>query len=538
MFDAGFFNDKGYKVTPPGAQVITLIDITYADLIAQLAIGSMQPAFYNVTSRPSSGTTNLTVEVLTNGNACNSMAIIQRLKPSRGSILVKNNTGRAGTFTPTVNGVALSSSPIAFNGISTKGSQYIKYSPGITGITANGLTNGVTYTASVDVDGATNNLSFLSAASNSTFSDLVNEINLQLTGAIATISGGGILIISSSTGASSTIAITDVDLFSSCANYNSIQPATPGVDAETPTQIATNIVASCDNANYTYFSIGPTVYIDSLEANGASSNGYVLALTNDSGDTLVKTLTNMSGGGIFDHDCNYNLAGDFILWETDTFGNSFYSSGNRYLFFPFDNTNCQFNENGRSGYFNMGNFVGQMNQVNTFNNSRIFAVSCNAQLTGINLFNRTSLDVTACIANQQIGNCQINLPSKTLYLNSAQSNLEVSLERSNYSQIFTVATDTISFGEDNFHNWAGIVTPQGSVTLNTINDGDFSPRFIEIRAEAGEVVIVDPLTATNIILAAHSLAISISGNSALYLEKVDDGLGGWNFIECIPFIEY
>lgn len=112
------------------------------------------------------------------------------------------------------------------NVATTSASQAVKLA--ITaGTDATGLANDTTtYTATVNVDGTDNAVSIVGNAAQ-TFDALVTELNVDLTGATAAIVGTDIVITSASTGTSSSISITDVNLFSSLNGYVSIEAAKP-----------------------------------------------------------------------------------------------------------------------------------------------------------------------------------------------------------------------------------------------------------------------------------------------------------------------
>lgn len=99
------------------------------------------------------------------------------------------------------------------------GQQLINVGSNKTSGSATGLANNATtYTMTVTVDGAGNSVNVTGSACQ-TYGDLITQINADLTGATASINsatfyynGGNILIESSSSGATSTIAITDTGL--------------------------------------------------------------------------------------------------------------------------------------------------------------------------------------------------------------------------------------------------------------------------------------------------------------------------------------
>lgn len=140
------------------------------------------------------------------------------------SIVFAGTAGTAATYTTTVD-LFTTPSP------ATSGYQEATFTSPITGTDPTGLANDPTvYTATVDVDGTPNAIS-VTGSTAQTFTTLLSEINADLTGAVASIVSGALRITSSSTGVTSTISITDTDLFSTLTNFDVIDTAVPGVDA-------------------------------------------------------------------------------------------------------------------------------------------------------------------------------------------------------------------------------------------------------------------------------------------------------------------
>lgn len=109
------------------------------------------------------------------------------------------------------------------------------FSAAITGASASGLTNDSTaYTASISVDGVAKAISIVGSASQ-TLADVVAEINTDLgASAVASIDteNDAIKIVSAITGLSSSVAITDTNLFASLTNANvAAETAVAGIAA-------------------------------------------------------------------------------------------------------------------------------------------------------------------------------------------------------------------------------------------------------------------------------------------------------------------
>ena len=93
---------------------------------------------------------------------------------------------------------------------------------------ATGLANDATaYTATVTVDGADQAISVDGSAAQ-TITDLVAQLNLDLTGVTAAIDGADITITHDTAGESNQISIVDIDLFSSVTGFSKVGVAVGG----------------------------------------------------------------------------------------------------------------------------------------------------------------------------------------------------------------------------------------------------------------------------------------------------------------------
>lgn len=110
-----------------------------------------------------------------------------------------------------------------------QGSQVVDVGGAKTGASATGLLNDATvYTASINVDGGGGQAIAVTGSAAQTYTTLLAEINADLTGATAYLYQGNIKVRSDTTGATSTIAITDTNLFSTLTSYVAINSAAAG----------------------------------------------------------------------------------------------------------------------------------------------------------------------------------------------------------------------------------------------------------------------------------------------------------------------
>lgn len=115
---------------------------------------------------------------------------------------------------------------------------------GATGDHPTGLSNdgspAITYTASVVIDGTAESIQ-IDGNTAQTFTDLVTELNADLTLGVAAIStDGNIRITSLTTGDTSTVNISDGTLFAATNWYVAMQPAIPGADTDSALPIYEN----------------------------------------------------------------------------------------------------------------------------------------------------------------------------------------------------------------------------------------------------------------------------------------------------------
>lgn len=117
-------------------------------------------------------------------------------------------------------------------GTTTAGYQVVSFGGAITaGTNPTGL-GASTYTAVVRVDGVNKNIS-INGTLAATYDDLITEINNDLgASATAVIDAGNIKITSATVGSSSTVLITDTNLFAGTTGYVSILVATNGTLAD------------------------------------------------------------------------------------------------------------------------------------------------------------------------------------------------------------------------------------------------------------------------------------------------------------------
>lgn len=113
---------------------------------------------------------------------------------------------------------------------------------------ATGLANDATvYTATITVDGVAQAID-VTGSTAQTFTNLLTQIDADLTGATSSIVGGNIVVTSASTGATSAISIADTDLFSNLTGFVDFNGPVVGLDISSSATAAQNAVASLDTA--------------------------------------------------------------------------------------------------------------------------------------------------------------------------------------------------------------------------------------------------------------------------------------------------
>lgn len=135
----------------------------------------------------------------------------------------------------------LSTITLKDNAGTTQGTQTVTYSVDLDANDPCGLLNGTTYTCTCTVDGVANNVSW-DPPVNSTYQDMIDEFNSQVSGALADIStGGDIIVTSRSSGTTSTIAITEPganDFFAASTAFSAIAAAVDGTGTQTTYNLA------------------------------------------------------------------------------------------------------------------------------------------------------------------------------------------------------------------------------------------------------------------------------------------------------------
>jgi hypothetical protein len=115
------------------------------------------------------------------------------------------------------------------NPAGTAGSQQVSFTSGKAGGDPTGLLNDETvYDATIAVDGGGAQAINVVGEEAQTFTQLIAEINQDLTGASIALEGGNLVVTSDTLGTSSSIAITDTDLFSTLTNFSAVDAAVAG----------------------------------------------------------------------------------------------------------------------------------------------------------------------------------------------------------------------------------------------------------------------------------------------------------------------
>ncbi len=188
----------------------------------------------------------------------------------------------------------------------TAGYQQWGFTAGKTVSSLSGLANdSTTYTASISVNGVANSISIIGSASQ-TIQEVIDEINKDLTGATASFiaTGNGYIRITSATvGASSSIAITDTDLFGTLSqSSDNPEAAVAGTNGIAHT--ASISVDGTPNAisvyGYESLTIGTLITAINADLSGAvaswntaSNSIQVTSSTTGSGSSIAITNTNL-----------------------------------------------------------------------------------------------------------------------------------------------------------------------------------------------------------------------------------------------------
>jgi hypothetical protein len=87
-----------------------------------------------------------------------------------------------------------------------------------------------TYTAAIVVDGGASQPISIDGGAAQTFTELLAELTADTTGVTWSLGGNGLVATSDTTGSTSTIAITDTDLFAALTGFSAISSAVAGTD--------------------------------------------------------------------------------------------------------------------------------------------------------------------------------------------------------------------------------------------------------------------------------------------------------------------
>lgn len=146
----------------------------------------------------------------------------------------------AGTYRETITTKETSSTVIVRTEVETqngRGYQVVDVGSNKTTASATGLANDATeYTATIAVDGGTAQALTIVGSTAQTYATLLSQIASQVTGlasgTAALTNNGDLYIISNSFGTSSSISITDTDLFSTLTDYAAINTAVAGIGGD------------------------------------------------------------------------------------------------------------------------------------------------------------------------------------------------------------------------------------------------------------------------------------------------------------------
>ena len=141
---------------------------------------------------------------------------------------------------------------IMYSGISTlasrfdyrAGSQIVDVGGAKAGATATGLTNDATqYTYQISVDGGGAQTINVTGSTAQTYTDLLTQINADITGATVSLVGGNLKFISGTTGAASSISLTagggGTNLLTTLTNFVAVRTASAGTTTNNNWQFAT-----------------------------------------------------------------------------------------------------------------------------------------------------------------------------------------------------------------------------------------------------------------------------------------------------------
>jgi hypothetical protein len=159
--------------------------------------------------------------------------------------------------------------------------------------------DGNIFEADIAVNGGSAQTLEINVLNAATFGDLITEINRQVVGATVALVEGDLLFTSSTTGASSAIAITDDTLFSSLTGFSSVESATAGLAALN--YIATIAVDGGAPQSVTITAATVTDFGSLVRVINAKIGGAIMVLENGNLKTRYRTPGTNSAIAIVDH---------------------------------------------------------------------------------------------------------------------------------------------------------------------------------------------------------------------------------------------
>jgi len=202
-------------------------------------------------------------------------------------------------------------------GVFTAGTQEVDVGGTRVGGDVTGLLNDATvYTAAVVVDGGASQPIAVTGSAAQSYTTLLSELNTDTTGAVWSLVGGNLLLTSSSTGVTSTIAITDTDLFSTLTTFVAVNAAVAGTGSDGAIVITDTAAPTGTTVNKLYSVAGALTWNGTdLTVSGVSQ--YDEAFTNATLTAGVLTVTH-SLGRKFVQVAVYNNNDDLIQPDTVT----------------------------------------------------------------------------------------------------------------------------------------------------------------------------------------------------------------------------
>jgi hypothetical protein len=180
---------------------------------------------------PGSGATTYAASVVVDGGAPQPISVAGAAAQTFGDLIAEINADLTGATAAIIGGnIRITSATTG--GVSTIAITDTDLFSALTDYssiaTAVGGTTAISYVMDVTIDGGAPQTITVPGTSAQTFTALVNEINADLTGATASLSGGNLVITSDTTGGTSSVSIVDDDLLASLTNFDALQTAAVG----------------------------------------------------------------------------------------------------------------------------------------------------------------------------------------------------------------------------------------------------------------------------------------------------------------------